>query len=411
MVAGEEHGMLPLRLTQAQRRAVAGLLPELCPNLLLDSPNQRTLQLLLDQIESIARACRAAIADVENGMVRNSLRHVIESAEASIEKCEDEDGEADEYAEPASLPDFLMRVSREDDDEEPVILPIQPIKRKAKLGVKLTELQRDAVIHATRLRRGLKRHLAEAGAGIQYIEFTRKEFDELQSEVGEAAYYASSPYKRRLQSIINKLSDAREADILERYGVQKGSSRASKPAKAAIYQLKISLQGIKPQIWRRVQVKDCTLTRLHQIIQATMGWQDYHMWFFQVAGDRYTHPQMIGDMDWKNAQEVTLSQVINSGHKKFGYIYDMGDEWHHSITVEKTLGPESKTKYPRFVAGAQACPPEDCGGIWGYEHFLEVVQDPKHEEHDDMLEWVGGNFDPDEFDGMVVTKRMSGSRP
>ena len=171
-------------------------------------------------------------------MVRNVLRHVIEAAHVAFDRYEDAEAEVNESDEPAFLPDFL-RVLRDNEDGEPVILPLRPLKEKSKLSLKLSELQRDAIIHATRLRRGLKNRLREAGSGPQVIEFTQKKFDELQSEVGEAAVYAPGPYKQRLTAVINKMVDAAEADLLERYEVEE-TGRPT-PTQNTVYQLKVSL--------------------------------------------------------------------------------------------------------------------------------------------------------------------------
>ena len=264
----------------------------------------------------------------------------------------------------------------------------------------LTQKQRDALIHTTRLRTKLKMRLQDVEPGTQVFTFTRKELNELHDEVGQAAYYAVTPYKRPLLSVIKKTTDAFEGEMLDRFGIRE----RKQVSKGGVFQLKITLDGIEPEIWRRVQVKDCSLTKLHQVIQAVMGWADYHMYYFEIAGERYSDPQMIEDTDWKNAKKVRLSEVVKAGHWKLKYVYDMGDDWHHAITVEEALAPEPRAKYPRCIAGARACPPEDCGGIWGYEDFLEAIRDPKHEDHDEMLEWAGGEFDPEAFDLKAANK-------
>ena len=164
----------------------------------------------------------------------------------------------------------------------------------------------------------------------------------------------------------------------------------------AVYQLKITLRGVKPPIWRRVQTKDCSLTRLHEIIQLAMGWQFSHLYDFEVAGETYGDPQLLDDVE--SDRKMKLSQIVPAGHKKFTYVYDMGDNWEHTIQIEKTVATEPKAKYPRCIDGARACPPEDCGGVWGYVDFLGAIQNPKHKEHEEMLEWVGGKFDPEAFD-------------
>ncbi len=139
--------------------------------------------------------------------------------------------------------------------------------------------------------------------------------------------------------------------------------------KDTIFQLKIAMLGTKPPIWRRVEVKDCTLARLHEIIQVAMGWEFSHLYDFEVGGERYGDPGMGDDLEWKHDRKMKLSQIVKDGYRKFGYVYDMGDNWEHAIQVEKTLAP-SRGQVPRCIGGARACPPEDCGGIWGYEEFL-----------------------------------------
>ena len=141
-----------------------------------------------------------------------------------------------------------------------------------------------------------------------------------------------------------------------------------------VYQLKITLRDIKPPIWRRVQVKDCTLARLHDIIQTCMGWDDYHLHEFDIGGERYGDPRQWrdgfgGDVEVGNEGKVKLGQVVARGVKKFSYVYDMGDNWDHTIQIEKVLPAEAGVRYPRCIAGQRACPPEDCGGPWGYAGF------------------------------------------
>ena len=167
---------------------------------------------------------------------------------------------------------------------------------------------------------------------------------------------------------------------------------------AAVYQLKITLRDIKPPVWRRVQVKDCSLTKLHDIIQTCMGWDGYHLHAFEIGGEQYSEPDPDGMMDAEDERKVKLSQVVAQGFKKFSYTYDFGDNWEHVLQVEKTLAAEPGVRYPRCIDGKRACPPEDCGGSWGYGEFLEAIQDPEHEEHEDMTEWIGWEFDPEKFD-------------
>ena len=180
---------------------------------------------------------------------------------------------------------------------------------------------------------------------------------------------------------------------MERTGTTKSKSSGSQ----TIYQLKITLVGIRPPVWRRIQVEsDITLGRLHHIIQMAMGWSSSHMHAFNIGGLFYgeTDPEL----ELKNENRVKLNSVARSEKSKFRYEYDFGDDWQHDILVEKILPVEPDVKYPRFITGKRACPPEDCGGAWGYASLLEAIADPEHEEHTESLEWFGEDFDPEEFD-------------
>lgn len=180
----------------------------------------------------------------------------------------------------------------------------------------------------------------------------------------------------------------------------------AKKAAGQVYQLKITLRDIKPPVWRRVQVKDCTLTKLHDIIQTCISWDGYHLHAFEIGGEQYSEPDPEGMMEAEDERKVKLSQVVAQGYKKFSYTYDFGDNWDHTIQVEKVLDAEPGVRYPRCIAGKRACPPEDCGGPWGYADFLEAIQNPKHLEQEEMLEWVGGEFDPEAFDIEAVNEEL-----
>ena len=168
-----------------------------------------------------------------------------------------------------------------------------------------------------------------------------------------------------------------------------------------IYQLKISLQHTHPIIWRRVQMDDCSLDELHDIIQIAMGWEDEHMHAFVIDGAQYGDIQRGGDFD-HDSRSVQLSDLVQQGHKRFRYDYDFGDDWTHTIDIEKTLPAEEGVYYPWCVKGERACPPEDCGGPYGYLDLLEILSNPQHDEYAERLEWVGGQCDPEKFDLEVI---------
>lgn len=174
-----------------------------------------------------------------------------------------------------------------------------------------------------------------------------------------------------------------------------------------IYQLKITLRGSRPPIWRRVLVPgDATLAKLHHIVQDAMGWYDCHLHEFIVGGISYGVPDPEYGGEVKSERRMTLGRLAGAPKAKLRYVYDFGDDWEHDILVEKLLPPEPGATYPRCIAGKRACPPEDCGGIWGYANFLEAIQDPAHPEHDELLEWIGGSFDPEAFNLDAVNQAL-----
>ena len=182
----------------------------------------------------------------------------------------------------------------------------------------------------------------------------------------------------------------------------------SKTTEQTIYQLKITLRDIRPPIWRRVQVKDSTtLSQLHLIIQAAMGWYNCHLHSFSIQGIEYGQPDPDYGLELRDENKAKLNQVIKQEKSKFSYTYDFGDSWEHSILVEKILPKEPNISYPLCIKAKRACPPEDCGGAWGYTEFLEAIQDPQHPEYENFQEWIGGNFDSEFYDLQEINQRLA----
>ncbi len=184
-------------------------------------------------------------------------------------------------------------------------------------------------------------------------------------------------------------------------------AKIKQPTDIYVYQMKVALEDSKPPIWRRIQVTSATsLYRLHKVLQVVMGWSDYHLHEFIIDEMHYGEPSPDYDFKMNNDKTVKLSQVIFEEEAKFAYIYDFGDYWYHKILVEKILPLEPDKHYPICIKGKRACPPEDCGGIWGYYSFLKAIQDPSNPEHDHMLKWVGGSFDSEAFDLNEINQRL-----
>lgn len=270
-----------ISLTQAQRKVVADLLPKLADSLKLDEKSPRTISFTAKELKLIRKKAEAARPKSQNGMIRNSLRHVADAVTKALEELE----------------------------------------------------------------------------GIGSI-----------------------------------------------------------PASEGLYQFKITLLESQPLIWRRIQVKNCTLDKLHEHIQAAMGWTNSHLHQFEIDGERYGDPELIDDgfedFECVDSTVTKINEIIPKDRKRFQFLYeyDFGDGWEHEVLFEGGLKAGKGGRYPVCVEGERNCPPEDVGGVWGYAEFLEAVADPKHEQHDDFLEWAG-EFDAEEFDAGMTTKAMRRGLP
>lgn len=172
-----------------------------------------------------------------------------------------------------------------------------------------------------------------------------------------------------------------------------------------IYWLKVTLAAIRPAIWRRIRVPGgVSLRELHGVIQVAMGWGDEHMHSFTIGGATYGRPDPMPGRT-KNDAKTPVAAVVAEGDR-FVYTYDFGDSWEHEIVVEDVVEDDGGP-LPTCVAGERACPPEDCGGAWGYGKLLEAVRDPKQPGRQERLAWLGGGFDPEEFDIEEVNRRLA----
>jgi hypothetical protein len=194
-------------------------------------------------------------------------------------------------------------------------------------------------------------------------------------------------------------------------GRSSGERRPRPGSGTLVHQFKITLREVSgPPVWRRVLVpSDVTLGDLHEVIQQAMGWDNYHMHVFSVGGQEYGSPDP--ELGHASDRNVLLSQVFTGPGDRLRYTYDFGDDWEHDIVLEETLTAVPQETYPSCVAGKGACPPEDCGGAWGYAELKEILADPSHEGHQDMLEWLGldtgKDFDPKKFSVTEVNARLS----
>ena len=266
----------PVRLTQAQRKVVAGIVPDLADRLKLDEPDQRTIEFTVAELEIIQKQAGAGVPHAGTGMKRNSLRHVA---------------------------DFTF----------------QALDRSQGIG--------------------------------------------------------------------------------------------SIPVAVRLYQFEIKLEGIAPPIWRRIQVRDCTLDRLHEYIQTAMCWTNSHLHSCKSGDTESGDPDLLDDEvangKFEDSTGTKISAILPKSGKRlrFEYEYDFGDGWRHEVMFEGCLRAERGGRYPVCEEGARACPPEDVGGTPGYEEYLGAMADPDHERHDEFMGWRGP-FDSEAFDPVKAMKRM-----
>jgi hypothetical protein len=174
-----------------------------------------------------------------------------------------------------------------------------------------------------------------------------------------------------------------------------------------IYQVRISLSGSEPEIWRSVLVSgNETLGGMHLIIQDAMGWGNDHLHEFITKDATYAEREAALE-GARNEDSVCLHDVVARARSSFVYVYDFGDDWRHKITIEKILERDERfLGNPVCVAGERACPPEDCGGLWGYYEKIDIIRNRKHQDYEDVAEWLGADFDPDHFDLDEINRRL-----
>lgn len=179
-----------------------------------------------------------------------------------------------------------------------------------------------------------------------------------------------------------------------------------------ICRLKVTLRGIRPPIWRRFEVdSNITFAELHEVLQIVLGWLNCHLHEFEIG------PERIGmiDPDWgddgvRDERRVKLSKFARKGTRML-YKYDFGDGWMHDIVIEDVHAPEAGTSYPVCLKGKRGCPPEDCGGPYGYKNLLDALADPSHRDREHYSDWIGPYFAPEKFDLDVTNKLLEPLQP
>jgi len=174
-----------------------------------------------------------------------------------------------------------------------------------------------------------------------------------------------------------------------------------------IHKIKVTLRGSRPPIWRRFLVQsDVTLYKLHHILQVVMGWTDSHLHQYRIRNTYYGEPNDEFGMRRQNEKKVRLNELLRKPKDRMVYEYDFGDGWEHEVILEKIIPSQNKIIYPHCIDGKMNCPPEDCGGIGGFENLLEILKNPKHKEYKGYIEWLGDDYNPTYFDVDLTNKDL-----
>jgi hypothetical protein len=279
-----------------------------------------------------------------------------------------------------------------------------PSLPKESLELNLSEGQRHTILKYAELPAHLSQRFAVKGTAAKVTQFTLDELDELLDLLEESVYRAKGNERQKVLRIGEKVSkllgSTIDPDEMAKHRLPTSSD--------TVFQIKITLKGIYPPIWRRIQTTDCTLDELHALIQVTMGWESAHLYRFNIGGVDYADLDITNDDEFEDACVTMLSEVLPSRNRRprLLYEYDFGDNWIHQLIVEERCLPEKGVKYPICIAGQRACPPEDCGGPWSYPGFVEAIHNPDHRSHEETLEWVGGEFDSERFDLEAVNNEL-----
>ncbi|MCG8583941.1 MAG: plasmid pRiA4b ORF-3 family protein [Pirellulales bacterium] len=402
---------LQLKLTATERKLLVEpsfFLPEKINKLLDDTPARKPLSLTEEELDEFADCLGAMLGHYEDegdDKFSRKLERLLDKVETLLADEEDLAG--------ASVPgdvfdqllnfdvgepglDFSDHPSGNDD-----ISPTKPVAHLV-----LNRQQREVVAGMDIVSDDVRKMMREAQGGEKSFALNLRQAMVLALAIAEKLYIGCSPGDAAcLEQIGQKIAQACQATLPT--AMNPAISSGTPASLDTYYQLKITLDRSKPPIWRRVRVADCTLEQLHYVIQDAMGWENCHMHSFRVDNVEFGTAEMDDYREVRDEGSILLSDIVERGTNKFRYWYDFGDDWWHPIRVESTHDRKPDEPLAVCTKGKQACPPEDCGGIWGYYAMLETINDPEAENHEEIMEWLGGPIDPEAFDLAEVNERLA----
>lgn len=407
---------VPLKLTATERTLILDKVSYIDAKyeaLIREAPDGGPLLMTLDDYDEFGGYIAAEANHCGDKKLQKKLDAILGKVHAVLDNYTDENSDNGglSMSEARDRLSNAMNALMAGQNPGPISVRLQPELQTQSGSIKLTPLQRETLIEHTELKPAIKRKLKKAGDGTQTIKFNRDELNEIHDKTGAAATYARSKEKQRLMAVQSKVVSIFEKDHAALFQPAKPKTKKPKSSGSGdIFQFRINLKNIEPSIWRRIQVRDCTLEELHEHIQAAMGWENYHLHQFTVDGVDFgpvAPDAMPFGPDFEDETCVFLSDVLAKKSKRacFRYTYDFGDDWHHEVLFEGNPDKAPNQKYPFCLEGERACPLEDIGGPWGFADYLVALADPSNKRHAEMLEWRGP-FSAEKFSAEEATLRM-----
>ena len=406
---------LPLKLVAAERKLVLEELmcvDQQIEQAVSDTPTDQPVMMSLDDLDDLGGHIAAEANHCNDKKKQKTLDAIFEKIQGLLDKFTDS-----EPLQTVKIEDARKVKAISDQSVQIADWVAQVLVAAEQLGIKkkhvehfwLAPAQRDVLLLVPGVTKAIKSKLAK-----EKSSFTVAEVASMTMAVAEDLLDGDARKQLAVLLVAQHLMDRLKEGIVgpSKPSASKKPKAQAKVANDTLFQFKITLLESNPAIWRRIQVKNCTLDKLHEHIQTAMGWTNSHLHQFEIKGKRYGDPELLDDgfedFECVDSTKTNLSDILPKNGKRFAfkYEYDFGDGWEHEVLFEGRPPVDPKAKYPLCLEGERACPPEDCGGVWGYQDFLTAIADPKHEEHESMLEWIGRRFDPEEFDPKQATKDM-----
>jgi hypothetical protein len=414
---------IALKLTQAQRTLLLNdltLLPTEYETAIAATTANEPVMLTLDELEDLGGYIAAEANHCDDNKKQKKLDAVFDKIQRLLNMHSD-----DEPPTILKIPDARKSEVIAGSSTQLAEWAATALIAAEQLGTKtmllenfcLAPAQRDVLLLAPGVSKSIKNKLA---AGMS--KFTVAEVASMTIALAEDLLDGDARKQLAVLLVARHLTDSLQEAIGGRAAAEasrenggQGEKAYTKPKAQAgartLFQFKITLKETKPPIWRRIQVRDCTLDELHEHIQTAMGWTNSHLHRFEIGGKRYGHPELFEEVFEEfgliDSTRTRISQIVPKDRKRyrFSYLYDFGDGWEHEVFFEGCPKPQRGQKYPLCVEGDRACPPEDVGGVGGYADFLDALADPRHERHEELLEWAG-DYAPEDFDAAAASEMM-----